>query len=367
MNSVTGRVAPAFTAVKDVLHHHLENGDDLGAGVSVFVDGELVVELRGGWQDRQKTTPFDQTLCCIYSSGKAVVAALIMAEVAQGRLDYDAPVADFWPEFAAMGKGALTVAQLLSHQSGLAAFMEPIDPAEWIDWEAICTRLAAATPKWPPGTANGYHPQTVGFMAGELIRRVSGKTVGAHLRDLGIDIHCGMSPALQERVGRMIKPPAAPDLGPLTDLKKAAFLQKWSSPAGVGPQAYLAAEIPASNMHATATDLARIMHAFVDGRLGDVKIPTEVRAHALREQIEGDDLVLPFHLSWAAGLMRNVSHHLGPSSTAAGHYGFGGSCVLADPEKNLSLAYIPNKMSPALVGDPRALALINAVYGCLEE
>lgn len=360
-----GTCDPAFGRVRDVLAASLARGDDLGAGVTAWVGDRCVLDLRGGYTDRKKTAPFGDTLVCVYSCGKAITAALVMAAVETGHLDYDRPVATDWPEFAAAGKANITLAQALSHQGGLAAFTDPIEPSLWIDWEATCAALAAMPPLWTPGEAAGYHPQTFGYIAGEVLRRATGHTIGRHLRALSDDVMCGLGPAAMARVGAMLKPPAAPDLGELTPLKTAAFLSPWSAAAGVGRDAWMAAEIPASNMHATSAGLANIMRAFATRRLGPHTISRDVHAAALAERSCREDLVLPFELSWGAGVMRNHGEPLGPSPTAIGHYGFGGACVVADPAAALSFAYVPNKMSPHLVRDPRALNLIEAVYDAL--
>ncbi|MEM9989759.1 MAG: serine hydrolase, partial [Pseudomonadota bacterium] len=193
-------------------------------------------------------------------------------------------------------------------------------------------------------------------------RRATGKMLGTHLRDMETDIHCGLTDESLARVGPMVKPPAPPDLGEITQLKKAAFLSKWSSAGGAPREAWIRAEIPSSNMHATSGSLAQLMQLFVSDHH---QVTKAIQNEALKERIQGDDLVLPFHLSWAAGLMKNTNHILGPSPTALGHYGFGGACVLVDPAHRLSFAYVPNKMSPALVADPRALLLLQAVYDAL--
>lgn len=368
-----GRIAAGFSGVGEAFAENFEQGHELGAGFSVIVDGETVVDIRGGHSDRAKETPWaEDTLACIYSSGKAVLTLLIAREVSNGRLDYDAPVAQYWPEFGAAGKETITLAQVLSHQAGLCGFPEEMPPETWLDHDAICAKLAAMAPLWPPGTANGYHPQTVGFIAGELLRRVTGKTVGALIAGIaatqGLNIYCGMGEAETARAAYMPKPPKAPDLGAMNEFKQYAFLKPWSAPARVSREAWMAAELPASNMHADARSLAHMVHPLANrGNWtdGDPFLTPESIEAALKERSRGDDLVLPFHLSWSAGLMRNINHHFGPNENAFGHAGFGGSCVVIDPENNLTAAYVMSKMSPHLVGDPRAVRLIDAVYAAL--
>ncbi|MEO1042289.1 MAG: serine hydrolase domain-containing protein [Pseudomonadota bacterium] len=361
-----GDVSSGFEPVGAVLQESVDNGEDLGASVAVVIDGETVVDIAAGFQDRAKTLPFTpQTLACVYSSGKAICAALTAWCVSEGHLDYDQTVASLWPAFAAAGKGEITVAQAMSHQAGLAGFTEPIDPALWLRWDEICGAVAALEPLWEPGTSSGYHPQTYGFIVGEILKRCTGKSVGALLRGLTRDVICGLSLSEATRVSPMVKPKRMPDLGPITPIKKAAFLEPWSAPSGVSRQEWIAAEIPASNMHASARGLADLMQLFAAGRYGALLVSDSARQQAWEERISGPDLVLPFNLSWAAGVMRENGEIFGGPTTAIGHYGFGGSCVLADPARGLSFAYVPNQQSPQLVADPRATRLVHAVYDVL--
>lgn len=369
-----GFIDSGFAAAGEAFAQNFEEGLELGASFAVVIGGETVIDIRGGHADNAKETPWtEDTIACVFSSGKAVVSLLVAKSVSDGLLDYDAPVARYWPEFGAAGKESIIVAQMLSHQAGLCGFPDEMAPETWLDWDAICAKLAAMTPLWAPGTANGYHPQTVGFMAGELLRRVTGKSVGQHLKAYeasdGLQIFCGMRTDQMARAAYMPKPPKAPDLGPMNEFKQAAFLKPWSAPGGkVSREDWMAAELPASNMHADARSLAKILHPFANrGHWtdGDPCLSSEAIDGAFKERIRGDDLVLPFHLSWSAGLMRNINRHFGPNENAFGHAGFGGSCVVVDPQNNLTAAYVMNKMSPYLVGDPRAVRLLDAVYASL--
>ncbi len=364
----SGVIDDVFAYVGEAFADNFADGLELGACFAVAIDDELVVDIRGGHADKAKEQPWtEDTLACIYSSGKAVLALLIAQAVSNGLLDYYAPVAEYWPEFSQAGKEKITVAQLLSHQAGLCGIPDEMPPETWLDWDAIVSRLAAMAPLWAPGTASGYHPQTFGFLAGELLRRVTGKSVHNLISWFQLDLFCGMNASQTARAAYMPKPPKAPDLGDLNEFTQLAFLKKWSAPSRVTREAWMAAELPASNMHSDARSLARILQPFVNGGRweGNSLLTTDAIEGAFAERIRGDDLVLPFHLSWAAGLMRNINRHFGPNEAAYGHAGFGGSCVLIDPENRLTAAYVMNKMSPHLVGDPRALRLINAVYECL--
>ena len=368
-----GALDPEFEPVGEAFADNFSRGDELGASFAVMIDGRFVVDIRGGHADKVKETPWtEDTLTCVYSSGKAVIALLIARAVSDGALDYDAPIAKYWPEFAAAGKEKITIAEALSHQAGLCGFPDEMSPETWLDWDAIAGKIAAMEPLWEPGAAHGYHPQTVGCIAGEILRRQTGKTVGALVREYAdeqfLDIFCGTPESEFSRVAFMPKPPKAPDLGELNEFTRLAFLKPWSAASRVSREDWMAAEIPASNMHTNARSLAAFMQPMSTGGVssgGETVLTKDAIDQALRERIRGDDLVLPFHLSWSAGLMRNINKHFGPNENAYGHAGFGGSCVLVDPENRLTAAYVMNKMSPHLVGDPRSVRLLNATYDCL--
>ncbi len=368
-----GGMDARFAAIGDAFAQNFTDDQEIGANFAVTIAGEVVCDIRGGYADRSTQTPWSETtIASIYSSGKAVVSLLIARAVSERRLEYDAPVAKYWPEFAKNGKEEITLAQAMSHQDGLVAFPEETPPETYLDWSAACAAIENMSPLWPPGTANGYHPQTFGFIVGEVLRRATGNTVGEHLARMNgsdaLQIYCGLTDNEIARAASMRKPPRAPDLGEINEFKKLAFLSRSSTPARAGKEEWMRAEIPASNIHSDARSLARFMSPFAnDGNWtdGDPFISPNIVEEALAERIRGDDLVLPFHLSWTAGLMRNINRHFGPNENAFGHAGFGGSCVVIDPKNRLTAAYVMNKMSPHLVGDPRPLALIGALYAAL--
>jgi len=374
MTEITGLIPPAFVPVRDGFAAHFETDEELGARFSVCIDGEIVLDLIGGHADAAKTTPFGtDTLTPVFSTTKAVTALMMARLVDQGLITYDTPVSDVWPDFAQAGKGAVTLAQMLSHQAGLPGFVPPAEPEIWFDPEAVCERLAAQAPLWPLGTGSGYHPITVGYLAGEVFRRLDGRSLGTALRQdlcepLGLDLWIGLPDSEHGRVAQMRKPPAAPDLGTIDAIKRAAFLDKGSAPGGRGSADWRRMEIPSANGHATAAALARLMSIVArDGGLdGQAVVSPETLAVLTAERVRGPDKVLPFDLIWAAGLMKNTgANGLGPGSQAVGHYGWGGSMTMADPERRLSVAYVMNKQSVHLVADPRPVALIEALYACL--
>jgi CubicO group peptidase (beta-lactamase class C family) len=374
MVEISGFAPPRFSAVKDAFAANFEAGLELGARFTLVEAGEVALDLWAGHADRKQTRAFDErTLTPVFSTTKAIASLLIARLVDQGKLDYAQTVASVWPEFAQAGKAAITVEQVMSHQEGLSGFPDAMDPALWFDWDAICAKLAAMAPLWPPGTASGYHPVTFGYLAGEIFRRVEGRTMGTALKaDLagpfGLDLWIGLPDSEFDRVAELQRPTALPDFGHHNEATNAAFLTPWSSPGGRSQAEWRRMEIPSANGHATAHSLARLMGALAnDGWLDgeDILSPALV-AEASRERIRGPDVVLPFNMSWAAGFMRNETEHpWGPSNASFGHSGWGGSCAFADPETKLAGAYVMNKQSTQLMGDDRPKRLIEAAYAAL--
>ncbi len=371
---IRGLCPPRFVAVREAFRANFAEGQELGARFALAIGGEVVVDLMGGWADRDQTRLFgEDTLTPIFSTTKAVASLMIARLIGQGRLTYQTRVANLWPAFAAAGKEALTVEQVLSHQAGLPGLEGPMAPADWYDWDGVCARLAAMTPLWPPGSASGYHPVTFGYLAGEIFRRVDGRTIGTALREdiatpLGLDAWIGLPDAEHPRCAQMRRPPAMPDLGAMSEAKRLAFLTPWASPGGLGEAAWRRAEIPSANGHAIAPALARLMAALAnDGDLAGVRLlPSGLAAEAGRERIAGPDLILPYGISWGAGFMRNQGLGIyGPGAEAFGHSGWGGSCAFADPERGVSGAYVMNRQSAELIADPRARRLIDAAYAGL--
>jgi len=369
MTDIHGFCPPEFDAVRRVFEANM--AEELGVRFSLAVEGEVVVDLYGGWADRKQTRPFGaETLTPVFSTTKAIASILIARLVEQGKLSYDQRVAEVWPEFAAAGKQDVTVGQVMSHQAGLSGFLEEIDPTLWFDWDALCAGLAAMAPIWPPGSASGYHSVTFGYLAGEIFRRVEGRTMGTALREdiavpAGLDIWIGLPDAQHGRVAELKRPTSLPQFGEMNDAIRAAFLSPWSTPGGRSSGDWRRMEIPSANGHVTAPSLALLMSALAtDGDVAGVHVLSpKARDQAAAERIRGRDLVLPFEMSWGAGFMRNVPNMIyGPGRQTFGHYGWGGSCAFADPERRVSGAYVMNKQSADLIGDARARRLIDAAY-----
>ncbi|MFI6275122.1 serine hydrolase domain-containing protein [Streptomyces sp. NPDC050988] len=384
MSQVQGRCEARFEAVRDAFEENFRERDELGAAVAVTVDGETVVDLWGGWADSARTRAWERdTLVNVWSTtkGPTALCAHILAD--RGLLDLDAPVATYWPEFAAAGKEAVLVRHLLSHRAGLAGLREPHSLDQLFDWELTTKRLAAAEPWWEPGTASGYHALTYGFLVGEVVRRISGLLPGAFLErevtgPLGIDFTVGLPEKEAGRAAELVHPPAASSseqaaiFSQLTPVALAALANPPTGAAQANTAAWRAAEIPAANGHGTARAVAALYGILAGrGSYGSRRVLSAEAAERVREgQGACRDLVLGvgFESETEIGLglwLSGPGRSYGPNPRAIGHDGFGGSCGLADPESGVSLGYVMNRMGPHIADDPRKMALIDALYTAL--
>ena len=377
---IHGHAAPGFEAVRDAFQANFEEGVEQGASVAVILEGQTVVNLWGGFADRAGHEPWtEDTLVPVYSTTKGV-AALVLARVlasTHGRVSYETPVAEVWPEFAAAGKAAVTIAELVSHQAGLPGFSREIDPALWLDPPACAAALAGEPPLWDPGSAHGYHPLSWGYLVGELVYRIDGRSLGTVLAEdftgtaqghaAAIDFHIGLPDELHGRVADILRPKALPDLGEINAATEAAFMTKWAAP-NRGGALWRRIEIPSANGHGTARAVAELYGIYAEhGRLGDREILSPGIYEALTaSRVQGQDLVLPYVTEYAAGVMRNNLRLYGPNPATLAHSGWGGSLALGDPDRRLSLAYVMNRQLNRLQADPRAVRLIDACYACLD-
>ena len=372
MTEIRGHVAAGFEPVLEVFEASFEAGEELGAGFAAILDGETVVDIRGGYADRGGTRPWDaDTIVPVYSTTKGISALVIASIIRALENGYETRVSEVWPDFGVNGKEAVTIGQVLSHQAGLVGFKEPIDPDLWLDPDGLAAALAGLEPLWEPGTAHGYHPSTWGYLAGEIVKRVAGRSLGTILKEdfcgpAGVDFQIGLPEADDARVADILRPKAMPVLGDLNEYKKVAFLTKWSSPSRTGGE-WRRMEQPAANGHGTALSVAQLYGVYANrGKLSGKTLISEDSFSALtRRQTIGQDLVLPFVTEFAAGVMRNNLGIYGPNSETLAHSGWGGSLALGDPDRHLSAAYVMNRQSSHLQGDPRARRLVDALYGCL--
>jgi CubicO group peptidase (beta-lactamase class C family) len=383
---IHGFCDPRFESVREVFRRGFESGAELGAAVCITVDGKTVVDLWGGWIDEERTRPWERdTLANVYSSTKGITAIAAHQLVDQGKLDLDAPVATYWPEFAAGGKAKVPVHHLLSHRAGLAAVRKSLPPGALYEWDAMVEALAEQEPWWEPGTAHGYHALTYGWLVGEVIRRVTGRSVGTVVREsiadpLGVEFHIGCGPELDERIADLVQGPIhVPEQGAGFDLvaeilkdPQGLLAKAFANPPVIGlanRREWRAAELPAANGHTNAWSLARIYAALaLGGEIDGVRLlAPESIERARTEQVHGPDRVLSLSTRLGLGFFLPTDQEpLGPNPNAFGHGGAGGSYGHADPEHRLSFGYVMNLMHQGLwLVDPRPRALLAAAYDSL--
>jgi CubicO group peptidase (beta-lactamase class C family) len=408
MTIVQGHCDPRFDSVRALFASRIESKQEVGAAIAFTLDGELVVDLWGGFADRERTRPWERdTIVNTYSTTKGMTTICAHRLVEQGRLDLDAPVAHYWPEFAQAGKGSIPVRWLLCHKAGLPAIRKPMSKESLYDWDAMCAALAETEPWWTPGSKHGYSPVTFGHLVGEVIRRIDGRTIGRMFREdvalpLGADYHIGLAPADDARVADMIggiaptrsetrakteteeaagprprprfKGPLAQFMADMTDpttMVGAAFNNPPIPVGGVNKRAWRGAEIPAANGHGTARALARIYGALAcGGAIDGVRIlePASI-ARATEEQASGPDATLAgMSIRYGQGFMlRNETMPFSPSPRAFGHPGAGGSIGMADPDRRVGFGFVMNKMGAAMTGGQTGYAVIQEFFRALGD
>ncbi|MGJ5755577.1 CubicO group peptidase (beta-lactamase class C family) [Streptomyces puniciscabiei] len=385
MTTIDGEVESGFEAVRKAFAENFAERGDIGAAVCVYRDGRPVVDLWGGVADPGTGRPWaSDTLQLVYSATKGATAAAAHLLVQRGALDLDAPVAEYWPEFAARGKAEMPVRLLLSHQAGLVALDRPVPLTDALAWHPMAAALAAQRPAWTPGAAHGYHGRTWGWLVGEVIRRVSGRTPGRFFGDeiagpLGLDFFIGLPASERGRVSHMVF--RKPDID-LTTLPPESIPEElrepvaaWRDPDSLSNRAYAvtdpaeidfnspevqAAELPASNGIGTARALAR-MYAALIGEVDGVRLFTqETLTSATTEQASGKDRVMVIPSRFSAGYMLPTETNPMTGPSAFGHTGRGGSLGFADPEHGIAFGYVVNHIIGG-PGDARARALVDAV------
>jgi CubicO group peptidase (beta-lactamase class C family) len=383
--AVQGECDPRFSRVRDAFIENFAKYSEVGAATSVTVDGRCVVDIWAGHTDQAKTRSWNRdTLVNVWSTTKGLCAMCAHRLADQGKLDLDAPVAKYWPEFAQSGKGSIPVTALLNHKAGLAGIRAPLEHDDLFNWEKVTTELARQEPWWVPGTRHGYHAITFGWLVGEVVRRVSGKSLGTYFRDeiakpLGADAHIGTGPEFDARIAEIIyapePKPGEPNLFAemAKDPGSVSYAALFNPPTmflqeTTNSRAWRGAEIPGANGHANARALARIYGTLArGGEVDGVKLfgPREIE-RCYTEQSKGQDAVLPLTTRFGLGFMLSQpGTMMGPNPHTFGHPGAGGSLGFADPDAKVGFGYVMNQMSNEPLLDPRPAALIDAIYASL--
>jgi CubicO group peptidase (beta-lactamase class C family) len=371
---VQGFANDRFAPVRAVFEDGFASGSEVGASVCVTVDGETVVDLWDGFADADRTRPWQRdTIVNVYSVTKTMTALTALLVADRGEIDIAAPVSRYWPEFGANGKDRVTVAHLLSHSSGLSGWAEQVSPADLYDWEKVTALLAAQAPFWEPGTASGYHGFTQGYLVGEVIRRVTGRTPGTVFREeiaepLGADFHIGLPAADDARVADLVAP--ASDMSPFaqpTALQTNAATNPHHDVAVTRTRAWRGAEIPAvngtGNARAVATALSVLACGGVAG--GGRRMLSEAGSRrALEVQVEGRDLILDMPVRFGLGFAVAGAGGMMPSPNTLYWGGRGGSLAIVDLDTRTTFAYAPNRMADTIV-DMRGLGLAMAMWEAL--
>ncbi|WP_351236497.1 serine hydrolase domain-containing protein [Streptomyces sp. NPDC002133] len=385
MTTIHGEVAPGFEPVREAFIANFTQPGDIGAAVCVYWHGRPVVDLWGGIADIETGRPWTRdTLQLVYSTTKGATATAAHMLAERGMLDLDAPVAKYWPEFAANGKADIPVRWLLSHQAGLVALDQPLPLTEALAWDPMMAALAAQRPLWTPGTAHGYHGRTWGWLVGEVIRRVSGRSPGRYFADeiagpLALDFFIGLPASERSRVSRMVYRRPAVDLTtvPADSLPEELREQvaAWRDPNSFSNRAFAvtdpaaidfdspevqAAELPSSNGIGTAHALAR-MYAALVGEVDGVRLlAPETLASATMELASGQDAVMVIPSRFGTGFMLPTGSNSMTGPNAFGHTGRGGSLGFADPEHGIAFGYVMNHIMSGS-DDARAASLTAAV------
>ena len=392
---IGGHTAPGYEAVRYAFERNLREGRELGAACAAYVRGEKVVDVWGGVRDARSGARWDEdTLVIVYSTSKGLAAMTLALLHSRGLLDYDERVATYWPEFAQNGKEGVTVRQLLAHEAGLPVVDEPLTPRVIEDFDRLADVIARQRPLWKPGTRHGYHGISLGWYEGELVRRVDPehRTLGRFFaeeiaRPLELDVHFGVPRDLPKRRIARIERAAIRSLPGLRDLPprmalamanprsvtfKAFANPRLRTPASLDSRHYRHLEFPAGGALGTARGIARAYMAFA-GRPPELGLTeetmSELTAPARPPAGGWHDEVLKIDTAFSLGFARPMGDvfDFGGSQRSFGHPGAGGSFAFADPDSELSFAYVMNRMGFHVANDPREKALRDALYRCVDR
>jgi CubicO group peptidase (beta-lactamase class C family) len=378
---IGGDCDPRFEPVRAAFRRNFQQLGELGAALTIYIDGHKVVDLWGGWADAARTLPWhENTLVNVFSVGKAISTLAVLDCVARGLLDLDAPIARYWPRFARADKGAITLRQVLSHRAGLPAIRTPLPPGAALDWPRMIAALEEQDPWWTPGVTHGYHVNMFGYLVGETVRAATGSSLGTLLRErilepLDADAHLGLPESEHARVAEFAYPTnivAPVEVASLTDEQLMRY-HAYANPAelsGAGvinSRGWRLAELASTNMHASARGVGRVYAALAAGGVWDDRriVDERLLREAVSEHSNGLDYVLERPSRFALGFqLTQPERRLGPNDDAFGHYGAGGSLGFCDPEAGVGFGYVMRTLGPRWQ-NPRNRALVDSLYSCL--
>lgn len=379
MVEIAGTVAPGWEGVQTAFAANFDGRGEVGAAVCVYLDGVPVVDLWGGVADQRTGRPWERdTIVGVFSSTKGVTAVGANLAIERGLLDPAAPVAAYWPQFAANGKESITVGEVLSHRAGLPLVEGTFTLDQALSWDPIVEALAAGAPVWEPGTQHGYHMRTFGWLVGELLRRTTGRSPGTFLREevlapLDADFWIGLPESEEPRVAVLVPPNPSPKAA-LAGLGDSLLIARvFSNPSDLfdydemwNSRAVHAAELPSSNGIGNARALARVYASCIgDGLDGRRTLTDSTVEAATAVRSQGPDAVLIVETCFGLGFMLGQSFGAANPPTAFGHAGAGGSLAFADPASGLAFAYVMNDLRFDPSGDPRSEALVRAALAAL--
>jgi CubicO group peptidase (beta-lactamase class C family) len=378
MADIEGTCDERFGAVRSALQRNVDSGTELGASLVIDLDGEIAADLWGGYRDEARNEPWERdTITNVWSTTKTVtsLAALMLAD--QGELDVDAPVARYWPEFAAAGKDGVLVRHLLSHTSGVSGLDQPAVVEDLYDWDKATARFAAQSPWWEPGTASGYHALNFGHLVGEVVRRISGMPLKQFVAEeiagpLGADFQIGAAESDWDRIANVVPPPPLPfDLEALG--LDSPVVKTFTGPVADANNAntpgWRQADIGAANGHGNARSVARILSVISRG--GEVDgvrlLRPETIDRIFRVQASGPDLVLgvPLRFGIGYGLPMPETIPYIPDGRVCFWGGWGGSVIIMDTDRRLTISYMMNLMGPGIIGSDRSAEYVQAIYAAL--
>lgn len=374
--NIHGFCAQSFDPVKKAFEANFKERNDIGASVAISYNGEIAVDLWGGQYSADDETPWaHDTIVNVWSSTKPMAAMCLLLLADRGDVDLHGKVAHYWPEFAAEGKQDVTIAHLLSHQAGLSGMDIPVEGDALFDWDWMTSKLAAQAPWWEPGTQSGYHALTQGHLLGEVVRRVTGQSIGAFYKQeiadpLDADFQIGVNDDSLSRICPLTPPESRPPVPEDGSIAARTFTNPWVEAAKANSKQWQQAEIPAANGHGNARSIVRAQTPMANGgfAFGKQIMSADSARRIFEEQTRGTDLVLgvPLCLGMGYGLNSKLTP-VSPNKHTCYWGGYGGSLVFVDQDARICMSYVMNRMEPGIIGDQRGLSLVMAMYQSLAQ